>query len=86
MEFHYEASFSMASPDAYERLILDCTLGEQALFTRADEVEASWAFVNPLLNRWADGEADVPTYAAGSWGPHAAVQLLAEDGRKWHNA
>ncbi|MGH2388053.1 MAG: glucose-6-phosphate dehydrogenase [Chloroflexota bacterium] len=85
MEFHYEASFSVASPDAYERLILDCTLGEQALFTRADEVEASWGFVNPLLNRWADAEADVPTYAAGSWGPHAAAQLLAEDGRKWHN-
>ncbi len=86
MEFRYEASFSMASPDAYERLILDCTLGEHTLFTRADEVEASWSFVNPLLSRWADAEADVPTYAAGSWGPHAAVELLAGDGRKWHNA
>jgi len=85
MEFRYEASFSMASPDAYERLILDCALGESTLFTRADEVEVSWGFVNPLLRRWSDPDADVPTYAAGSWGPHAAVDLLGRDGRKWHN-
>jgi glucose-6-phosphate 1-dehydrogenase len=85
MEFRYEASFSIASPDAYERLILDCALGERTLFTRADEVEISWAFVDRLLERWAAAEADVPTYAAGSWGPEAAVELLARDGRKWHN-
>jgi glucose-6-phosphate 1-dehydrogenase len=85
MEFKYEHSFSMASPDAYERLILDCALGERTLFTRADEVELSWAFVDELLRRWADSEAEVPQYAAGTWGPHAASELLARDGRRWHN-
>jgi glucose-6-phosphate 1-dehydrogenase len=85
MEFKYEASFSMASPDAYERLILDCALGERTLFTRADEVELSWAFVDQLLDRWATISEEVPQYAAGTWGPHAAAELLSRDGRKWHN-
>jgi glucose-6-phosphate 1-dehydrogenase len=85
MEFKYERSFSMASPDAYERLILDCALGERTLFTRADEVELSWAFVDELLRRWADSDAEVPQYAAGTWGPQAANELLARDGRRWHN-
>src|SRR5207302_10656469 len=85
MEFKYEASFSMASPDAYERLILDCALGERTLFTRADEVELSWAFVDRLIERWAAGDEEVPQYAAGTWGPWPALELLKRDGRNWHN-
>ena len=86
MEFNYERSFSMASPDAYERLILDCALGERTLFTRADEVESP----GPSSIRWrmAGGirtHASTPTPPA-SWGPDAARALLARDGRKWHDS
>ncbi len=84
MEFKYEASFSTVSPDAYERLILDCALGERTLFTRSDEVELSWAFVNDLLDRWATDDEEIPPYAAGTWGPRAAADLLTRDNRKWH--
>jgi glucose-6-phosphate 1-dehydrogenase len=85
MEFKYEASFSMASPDAYERLILDCALGERTLFTRADEVELSWAFVNGMLERWSSDVEGVEPYTAGTWGPRAASDLLTRDSRRWHN-
>ena len=85
MEFLYEGSFSMASPDAYERLILDCALGDHTLFLRGDEVEYSWAFVDQLLARWANADAGLHTYAAGTWGPSAADVLLARDSRQWHN-
>ena len=84
MEFKYEASFSEASPDAYERLILDCALGERTLFTRSDEVELSWGFVNNLLDRWATDDEEIPPYASGTWGPRAAADLLLRDHRKWH--
>jgi glucose-6-phosphate 1-dehydrogenase len=84
MEFKYEASFSTASPDAYERLILDCALGERTLFTRSDEVELSWAFVDDLLQKWASDDEEIPPYTAGTWGPRAAADLLARDNRKWH--
>jgi glucose-6-phosphate 1-dehydrogenase len=89
MEFRYGSSFGVEPPEAYERLILDCLLGDSTLFTRADEVEASWAWVSRIHRRWAedaagqDGGADLPTYAAGSWGPPAADKLMTADGRSW---
>jgi glucose-6-phosphate 1-dehydrogenase len=84
MQFKYEASFSTVSPDAYERLILDCALGERTLFTRSDEVELSWAFVDDLLQKWATDDEEIPPYTAGTWGPRAAADLLTRDHRKWH--
>jgi glucose-6-phosphate 1-dehydrogenase len=85
MEFTYEKSFSMASPDAYERLILDCAVGDHTLFTRADEVELSWAYIDQVEEGWQDQDARLYRYPAGSWGPEAAHELLARDGRRWHN-
>ena len=86
MEFNYERSFSVASPDAYERLILDCALGEHTLFTRADEVELSWAFIDQIEQGWLEQDVRLFPYASGTWGPDAARELLARDARQWHNS
>ena len=84
MDFAYDTSFVVDSPDAYETLILDALLGDASLFTRADEVEAAWAVVTPIIGAWADMPApQVPNYAAGSWGPEAADELMERDGRRW---
>jgi glucose-6-phosphate 1-dehydrogenase len=84
MEFRYGTSFGAEPPEAYERLILDCMLGDGTLFTRGDEVEASWAFIDRIEKAWARSEPPAfPNYASGSWGPDAADALLARDGRKW---
>ncbi len=84
MDFFYGSSFLVESPDAYERLLLDCMLGDRTLFMRADEVEQAWAFVTPLLEAWQREEPEFPNYAAGTWGPAAAEQLIRRDGRQWH--
>ena len=84
MDFTYGSAFTVDSPDAYETLILDALLGDASLFTRADEVEGAWARVTPIIDTWADEDApDFPNYEAGSWGPDAADELLAREGRKW---
>jgi glucose-6-phosphate 1-dehydrogenase len=84
MDFDYDTSFAVDSPDAYETLILDALLGDASLFTRADEVEAAWAVVTPIITTWADTPAPhFPNYAAGSWGPEAADELMERDGRRW---
>ena len=84
MDFAYDTSFVVDSPDAYETLILDALLGDASLFTRADEVEAAWSIVTPILSAWADSPAPhFPNYAAGSWGPDAADELMERDGRRW---
>ena len=84
MDFAYDTSFVVDSPDAYETLILDSLLGDASLFTRADEVEAAWGVVTPIINAWAEMPAPhFPDYAAGSWGPEAADELLERDGRRW---
>jgi glucose-6-phosphate 1-dehydrogenase len=87
MEFRYGSSFGVEPPEAYERLLLDCLLGDETLFTRADEVEASWTWVSRIHQRWAaeeaDGKSAIATYSAGTWGPEAAERLLAADGRAW---
>jgi glucose-6-phosphate 1-dehydrogenase len=84
MDFTYGTAFATDAPEAYETLILDAMLGDQSLFTRADEVEAAWAIVTPLHDAWVDGPApDFPNYAAGTWGPEAADDLLVRDGRRW---
>jgi len=84
MDFTYGAAFSADTPDAYETLMLDSMLGDQSLFTRADEVEAAWAIVSPIHEAWLDSPApEFPNYAAGTWGPDAAEELIEHEGRRW---
>jgi glucose-6-phosphate 1-dehydrogenase len=84
MDFSYGSSFSVDSADAYETLILDALLGDASLFTRADEVEAAWGVVTPVVEAWLDQPApEFPDYEAGTWGPAAADTLIARDGRRW---
>jgi glucose-6-phosphate 1-dehydrogenase len=85
MDFHYGTSFGKASPEAYERLLLDAMSGDATLFARRDEVEEAWAFIDPIEQAW-HAKKDAPElhfYPAGSWGPEAADELLARDGRTW---
>ena len=84
MDFTYGSAFQTDSPDAYETLILDALLGDASLFTRADEVEQAWSIVDPIIDAWAHMPApDFPNYEAGTWGPEAADDLVARDGRRW---
>ena len=84
MDFLYGEAFTESSPEAYERLIRDVLIGDKTLFPDAAEVEASWAVIDPLEAFWA-GRKPHP-YAAGSWGPAAADEMLARDGRTWRRA
>ncbi len=70
-------------PDAYERLIMDVIRGNQTLFMRSDEVEAAWAWTDPVIAAWAEGGMRPLSYAPGSGGPEAAAGLLKRDGRRW---
>jgi len=82
MDFGYGSSFTEASPEAYERLILDVLLGDPPLFPRHEEVEQSWKILDPLLDHWAkNGKPE--QYPAGAWGPRSAHQMLERDGRVW---
>ncbi len=83
MDFSYGASFSQGSPEAYERLLLDALLGDSTLFARWDEVERAWEIVEGLIQEWSATPGPYPNYPAGSWGPAAADELLARDGRQW---
>jgi glucose-6-phosphate 1-dehydrogenase len=84
MDFLYASAFLVDAPDAYERLILDCMLGDPTLFTRSDEVEAAWKLIDSIEAVWATGEPPVELHPAGTWGPPGADRLIAEDGRAWH--
>jgi len=85
LDFAYGADLERESPGAYETLLLDVLEGDSLLFATAEWVEAAWGVVDPLLEAWAAAPpADFPNYAAGSWGPKAADELLARDGRGWH--
>ena len=84
MDFAYGSAFTVESPDAYETLILDALLGDASLFTRADEVEAAWRIVDPIIDAWVAGaEPQMPNYTSGTWGPDAADELLTREGRRW---
>jgi glucose-6-phosphate 1-dehydrogenase len=85
MDFHYGTSFGKASPEAYERLLLDAMSGDATLFARRDEVEEAWAFIDIIENAWVS-KTNAPGlffHPAGSWGPDEADELLARDGRTW---
>jgi len=83
MDFGYGESFMVDAPDSYETLILDALRGDATLFTRRDEVEQQWAFVDPILSGWLAGRQELALYAAGTWGPEQADALIARDGRTW---
>jgi glucose-6-phosphate 1-dehydrogenase len=84
MEFNYGEAFLSTSPEAYERLLLDALRGDATLFTRADEVEAEWEIVDPILEAWESGGSPGPAaYEAGSQGPAEADELLAVRSREW---
>jgi glucose-6-phosphate 1-dehydrogenase len=82
MDFGYGHSFTEASPEAYERLILDVLLGDPPLFPRHEEVELSWQILDPIVAHWArSGRPEA--YPSGGWGPQSADEMLARDGRTW---
>ncbi len=83
MDFSYGAAFLEEAPDAYERLLLDAMLGDPTLFIRSDEVEQAWRIVDPILTAWADDDAPLAFYPAGTWGPKEADELIERDGRQW---
>jgi glucose-6-phosphate 1-dehydrogenase len=79
MDFLYGGAFRTGLPDAYERLLLDAMLGDATLFTRADEIEEQWGLVDAIVAAWRRDKPAFPNYAAGTWGPQAAQELVA-----WH--
>lgn len=85
MDFRYGASFGVQLAEAYERLILDCILGDSTLYARKDMTERGWEIVMPILDYWAanKSEATFPNYEAGSWGPEESFKHLEKDGRHW---
>ncbi len=85
MNFCYERTFGIEEPpSAYEWLLLDAMQGDQTLFPRSDWIYEAWSIVDPLIAQWeAQPFADLPNYAAGTWGPAAADALLQGDGRAW---
>ena len=86
MNFSYSEAFGIESPDAYERLIADCMVGDSTLFIRRDEVETSWRIVDSIINAWKNmPESAVHPYQAGTWGPPEADALIQNDGREWDN-
>ncbi len=88
MKFKYEEVFGTTPPDAYERLLLDCMLGDQTLSIRSDAMELSWNLLTPILECWSNKNSckhDLNFYKAGSWGPLEADKLINKDNRSWIN-
>jgi glucose-6-phosphate 1-dehydrogenase len=83
LDFLYGRSFREELPEAYERLILDAMLGDPTLFTRSDEIEEQWALVDAIVSAWQRERQSFPNYAAGTWGPPSADDLVHRDGRSW---
>ncbi len=85
MDFNYADYFGQEPSTGYERLLYDCMMGDATLFRRADMVEAGWAVVQPVLDVWsALPPRKFPNYAAGSWGPKEADDLIERDHRRWN--
>jgi glucose-6-phosphate 1-dehydrogenase len=83
MDMSYGTSFLEEAPDAYERLLLDAMAGDPTLFIRSDEVDQAWQIVQPILTTWEERPVPLAGYAAGTWGPRQADQLIQRDGRQW---
>ncbi len=83
MDFSYREVFGTEAPEAYQRLLLDCMVGDQTLFIRQDNVEVSWGLLTPVLNAWEKSDSVPCQYAAGSDSFAEADALIESDGRKW---
>lgn len=84
MDFSYRKAFKADAPAAYETLLWDLLAGDASLFMRADQVEAAWNLLQPILDVWRENPAaDFPNYPSGTWGPESAEPLIAADGRAW---
>ena len=84
MRFNYVEAFGGEPPEAYERLLLDCLMGDATLFTRSDEVEEAWRLTQDIIDAWeAQNLQNLPVYEAGTQGPHGADDFIRDDGRKW---
>lgn len=83
MDYCQNCAYPENSPEAYERLLHDVMCGDATLFTGWDEIEYAWSFADKIATAWETGDLDFPNYAAGTWGPPQAEELLARDGRKW---
>jgi glucose-6-phosphate 1-dehydrogenase len=84
LDMSFVEAFGGKSPEAYERLLMDAVRGNASLFMRRDEVEAAWAFVDPIREAWAHSGEPPRPYAAGTWGPAASIALIERDGRTWN--
>ena len=84
LDMSFADAFNVRNPDAYERLLMDVVRGSQTLFMRRDEVEAAWAWIDPMLEAWSASSETPKPYTAGTWGPSAAVALIERDGRTWY--
>ena len=86
MDFHYADLADIYAPEAYERLLLDCMVGDATLYARSDAVEACWEFVDPMLRAWAENpRVKLYGYAAGTWGPRQARDLFPESEMDWRH-
>jgi glucose-6-phosphate 1-dehydrogenase len=85
MDFRYGSSFGVQLAEAYERLLLDCLLGDQTLYARTDMTERGWEIVMPILDEWArtNEQVEFPNYEAGTWGPQKSHELIESSGRRW---
>jgi glucose-6-phosphate 1-dehydrogenase len=83
MEFDYSETFQAEPPEAYERLLLDCMLGDITLFSREDWMDLSWQLIDPILEAWSEDTSPLPEYPAGSWGPYEACDLLTANDHVW---
>ena len=86
LDLNFSDTYSEYRSDAYKRLILDAAAGNTSLFIHRDEVDAAWAWVDPIIDAWNQTKTDVHLYRAGSWGPDESDELLEHDGRRWYNA
>ncbi|KQZ19263.1 glucose-6-phosphate dehydrogenase [Mesorhizobium sp. Root552] len=86
LDMSFAASFDGRAPDAYERLVMDVIRGNQTLFMRRDEVEAAWAWIDPIQHAWESARHEAQGYTAGTWGPSASIALIERDGRTWHES
>ncbi len=84
LDMSFAKAFATPTPEAYERLLMDALRGNASLFMRRDEVEAAWRFIDPIRAAWAHSNEAPRPYAAGTWGPAAAIALIERDGRTWN--
>jgi glucose-6-phosphate 1-dehydrogenase len=84
MRFAYGDAFKASRYTGYEVMLYSCSYGDATLFSRGDLVEAAWRVAQPIMDHWAQTPVDFPNYARSGWGPKAAADLIARDGRRWH--